>query len=126
MTNQAQHPRVTDALQLTQQFSSILEDDRYRARNASFTATDETATVTATVNGDRWLTGLQIEHGLLRQGAESVRQRINEAIHNAALAATYAASQSTQAQLTEKLTDIVSQLQEQLGDLPTTQGDLPA
>ncbi|WAC89316.1 YbaB/EbfC family nucleoid-associated protein [Mycobacterium sp. Aquia_213] len=111
-------PQAVVALQQTQQFISVLEDQMHRAKTETFTATDETGTVTVVVNGDRWLTGLQIEHGLLRLGAETVRERINEALRKAQ-AAALAAADAEEGQLEDALTAIVGALQQQLGDLRT-------
>lgn len=118
MTSQTD-PQVAEALQQTQLFISALEDDKYRTSTESFTATDESETVKVTVNGDRWLTGLYIEHGLLRLGAETVKQRINEALLKAQTAAT-AGAEDEEEQLEAALAAIVSGLQKQLGDLPAS------
>jgi len=118
MTSQTD-PQVQEALQQTQRFISALEDDKHRTSNQSFSATDEAETVTVVVNGDRWLTGLRIEHGLLRLGHETVQQRIQEALHNAQAAAMEDAEEEQQ-KLEETLTSIVGALQQQLGDLATS------
>jgi DNA-binding protein YbaB len=112
------NPQVAEALQQMQRFISALEDDKYRANTESFTATDDAETVKVTVNGDRWLTGLRIEHGLLRLGAETVRQRIHEALHKAQAAAS-AATEDQEQQLEETLTGLLGAIQQQFGDLPT-------
>jgi DNA-binding protein YbaB len=109
-------PRVDEALRQTQQFISALEDQKHRMSTQSFTATDEAETVEVVVNEQRWLTGLRIEHGLLRLGTETVRQRVNEALHNAQAAAG-AAAVADQERLEEALTAIVGELQQQLGGL---------
>ena len=111
-------PQMVEALQHAQQFISVLEDEMHRAKTETFTATDETGTVEVVVNGDRWLTGLRIEHGLLRLGAETVRERINEALHKAQ-AAALASVEDEQGQLEGALTAIVDALQQQLGGSPT-------
>ena len=109
-------PRLAEALQQTQRFISALEDDKHRASNESFTGTDEAETVKVTVNGDRRLTGLHIQQGLLRLGAPTVRQRINEALQNAH-AAALAVAEEQQQHLGESLDAIVASLQQQLGGL---------
>jgi DNA-binding protein YbaB len=109
-------PQVAEALSQMQQCLSGLEDLQHRANTESFTATDEAETVTVAVNADRWLTGLLIEPGLLRLGAEMVKQRINEALHKAQAAAIAAASTNGQ-ELDETLAALVGGLQQQLGDL---------
>ncbi|MGD1172714.1 YbaB/EbfC family nucleoid-associated protein [Mycobacterium seoulense] len=82
------HPQVAEALRQAQRFQSALEDQQYRTNTESFSATDESETVEATLNARLCLTGLQIEDGLLRLGADTVEQRINEAIGNAQAVAT--------------------------------------
>jgi DNA-binding protein YbaB len=82
------HPQVTETMQLLEQFSSALSDQIQQVSTASFTGTDEDKTVEVTVDGARWLTGLHVEDGLLRLGAEAVGARINEALQNAQAAAS--------------------------------------
>lgn len=67
---------------------SAFEGYRDHLNTVSFTGTDEANTVTATVTGDRRLTALDIEDGLLRLGANAVAQRITEALQNAHATAT--------------------------------------
>jgi DNA-binding protein YbaB len=109
--------RLTEALQQTQQYVSAIEDHTYRTSTETFTATDETGTVRAVVNGDRWLTGLQIEDGLLRLGVETVQQRIGEAVRNAQRAGLESLGDSQQ-QLQETLSGFGAVIQGMLGDLP--------
>jgi DNA-binding protein YbaB len=90
MSIEAPHPQVAEALRQLQQFSSTVEDQLQRKSNASFTATDEAKTVNVTLDGGRCLTGLYIEDGLLRLGAETVAQRINEALASAQAASSEA------------------------------------
>jgi DNA-binding protein YbaB len=85
-----QHPQVTNALEQLQRFSDILEEQMQRSGTGSFTASDRTNTVTATIDGHQLLTNLFIEDGLLRLGAETVEERINEALLNAHVAAASA------------------------------------
>lgn len=79
---------MAEALRQAQRFQSALEDQQYRTNTESFSATDESETVEATLNARLCLTGLQIDDGLLRLGADTVEQRINEAIGNAQAVAT--------------------------------------
>ncbi len=44
-------PREGAALRQAQRFMSVLQDDEHRRSTESFTATDETETVTVVVNG---------------------------------------------------------------------------
>jgi DNA-binding protein YbaB len=103
------HPQVAEALRQAQLFQSALEDQMNRTNTESNTGTDEAKTVTVTVNGNRFLTGLDIEEGLLRLGAETVEQRINEAIGNALAAATEASEADGQ-RLIESLANITDSL----------------
>ncbi len=84
------HPQVAEALRQAQQFQSALEDQQHRTDTELFTATDESESVEVILNARLCLTGLHIEEGLLRLGADTVEQRINEAIGNAQAAATEA------------------------------------
>jgi DNA-binding protein YbaB len=85
-----------------------------RTDTENFRGTDQAETVEVTLNGHRCLTGLEIEEGLLRLGAETVQQRINEALLNAQGAATEA-RQAENAQLVRTLVDITQSLQNSLG-----------
>lgn len=107
---------VTDALQQMQQVMSAIDDEKYRASSESFTATDESGTVTVVVNGDRWLTDLRIEQGLLRLGVETVQQRILEALYQAQ-AAAFAVANDEQQRIEDSLAGFVNSLEHQLGDL---------
>jgi DNA-binding protein YbaB len=108
------HPQVAEALQQAQQFQSALEDQVHRTNTETFTATDESKSVEATVDGRRWLTGLFIEDGLLRLGAETVEQRINDALRNAQADAV-AALDAEYEQLIGSLAEIAGSLKETLG-----------
>jgi DNA-binding protein YbaB len=103
------HPQAAEALQQMQRFQSALEDQIDRANTESSTGTDEAKTVEVTVDGYRHLTGVHLEDGLLRLGAETVQQRINEAIQNAKAAATVASEAASQ-RLIESLDDITGSL----------------
>ena len=108
------HPQMTEALRQAQRFQSAIEDQMDQTNTESFTATDEAKTVSATVNGRYWLTGLRVEEGLLRLGAKTVEQRINEALLNARAAAT-AAVEAEREQLAASLVDIAADLKNSLG-----------
>lgn len=82
------HPQVAAVLGQAQRLQSIMDDQLHKMNTESFTATDEAETVEVTLNGRHWLTGLHIEEGLLRLGAEAVQQRITEALHKATAVAT--------------------------------------
>jgi len=55
MSIEAQHPQVAEMLSHLQQFNSALDDQMRRTTVETFSATDETKTVNATVNGSRCL-----------------------------------------------------------------------
>jgi len=113
MSTQA-HPQVTEALEQLQRFNSVLEDQMQLTKTGSFTATDEAETVEVTIDGHGCLTGLHIEAGLLRRGAETVQQRISEALVNAR-AGGDAAFEAQHEELAAKLTDITRSLVDILG-----------
>ncbi|GLE52935.1 YbaB/EbfC family nucleoid-associated protein [Mycobacterium montefiorense] len=108
------HPQVAEALRHAQQFQSALEDQQHRTNTESFTATDESETVEVTLNARLCMTDLHIEDGLLRLGADTVEQRINEAVANAQAAAT-AAIDAEHEQLIEMVAGIAGSLKEALG-----------
>lgn len=82
------HPQVAAVLRTAQQLQSLLDDQLHKMSNESFTGTDETNTVEVTLNGHHHLTSVYIEDGLLRLGAATVEQRLNEALQKATAAAT--------------------------------------
>jgi DNA-binding protein YbaB len=87
--NHPEHPQAAETLKHLKRFTSLLEQQMQRQDSEGFTGNDEEETVHATVNGaSRCLTGLYIEEGLLRLGADTVEERINEAVQNAQLAAS--------------------------------------
>jgi DNA-binding protein YbaB len=108
------HPQVAEALQQAQRFQSTLEDQIHRTTTESFTGTDEAKTVSVTIDGQQSLTGLHIEEGLLRLGADTVEQRINEAIQNAVATAT-GAGEAEQEKMLESLAEISGALIKSLG-----------
>jgi DNA-binding protein YbaB len=114
MSIEAQHPQVAEMLSHLQQFNSALDDQMRRTTVETFSATDETKTVNATVNGSRCLTGLYLEEGLLRLGADTVAERVNEALAHAQ-AASSEASNAQRAQLVSALSEIAGSLKETLG-----------
>lgn len=78
------HPQVAAVLKQAQRLQSLMDDQLTKMNTESFTASDESETVEVTLNGHHWLTGVFIEDGLLRLGAETVEGRINEALQKAA------------------------------------------
>ncbi|BBX64165.1 DNA-binding protein [Mycobacterium saskatchewanense] len=114
MSSKETHPEAAATLAEFERFTKALEDQINRTNSESFTATDETETVEVTINGHRCLSDLQIEDGLLRLGAATVEERINEALLRAQADATEAI-QAQQAQLLASLTEITGSLQRSVG-----------
>ncbi|BBX32975.1 hypothetical protein MMAG44476_07841 [Mycolicibacterium mageritense DSM 44476 = CIP 104973] len=82
------HPQVAAVLRKAQRLQSAMDDQLHKMDTASFTASDEAQTVEVTVNGHHQLKSVYIEDGLLRLGAQTVGQRLNEALQKASAAAT--------------------------------------
>jgi len=114
---QDQHPQVAEALEQLKRFNSALEDQMYQANIESFTGTDEAETVNVTIDGRHALTGLFIEDGLLRLGAQTVEERLNEALRNAQAAATSAIT-AHQQQVFASLLDMTEQMMKAAGLAP--------
>jgi DNA-binding protein YbaB len=103
------HPNVAQALEHLERFNSALEGQMRQTATGSFSATDESETVHVTLNGYRSLTGLRIDEGLLRLGADTVGSRINEALTKAQAAATET-TESQQTDLVAALSEIANSL----------------
>lgn len=114
MSTNETHPQVTATLAEFERFTKALEDQMNLTDTSSYTAADETETVEVTINGHRCLTHVHIDEGLLRLGAATVQERINEALTNAQLNATEAI-RSQQMQLITSLTEITGSLQKSVG-----------
>lgn len=82
------HPEVASVLRQAQQLQELMDGQLAKMNSETFTATDAARTVEVTLNGHHWLTGVFIEDGLLRLGAEVVEDRLNEALRNATAMAT--------------------------------------
>jgi ESX secretion-associated protein EspL len=108
------HPQVAEALRQAQQFQSTLDDHLHRADTDTVTATDEAESVEVTLDGHGWLTGLTIEPGLLRLGAETVEERVNDAMRNAKAAAA-ASSDAEDERLVASLAEITGSLNSLFG-----------
>jgi DNA-binding protein YbaB len=107
------HPQVAEAMRQMQRFQSALDDQMRRAGTELFMATDESESVEVTLNGQRLITGLEIEDGLLRLGPGVVGHRINEALRNSQAVAGTALEAENQ-RLVGVLTDIASSLMDTL------------
>lgn len=82
------HPQVAAVFRQAQRLQSLMDDQLHRMATQTFTGTDESETVEVTLDGHHQLIGAVIADGLLRLGAETVQQRLNEALQNATAAAT--------------------------------------
>jgi DNA-binding protein YbaB len=96
-------------------FSDVLEGALKNRGTGSFTAKDESETVEVEINGDMCVTAVHLEDGLLRLGAETVEERINEALMKASAEAA-ASIEADQAETFEKLAKIVDSLQKITGE----------
>lgn len=81
------HPEVAHVLRQAQELQSLMDDQLRKMNNETFTAMDATETVEVTLNGHHWLTGVYIEQGLIRLGAEVIESRLNEALRKATMIA---------------------------------------
>ena len=82
------HPQVAAVLRQAQELQSLMDDQLHKMNTETFTAADEEHSVEVTLNGHHHLTDVYIRDGLLRLGAQTVEQRLNEAIQKATAAAT--------------------------------------
>lgn len=82
------HPQVAAVLRQAQELQSLMDDQLHKMNTETFTAVDEEHSVEVTLNGHHHLTDVYIRDGLLRLGAQTVEQRLNEAIQKATAAAT--------------------------------------
>ena len=86
--NDDMHPDVAAVLQQAERLQSLMDEQLHKMKNETFTATDDAETVEVTLNGHHHLTGTFIADGLLRLGAPTVQDRLNEALEKATDAAT--------------------------------------
>lgn len=82
------HPQVAAVLRQAAQLQSLMDAQLDKMNTETFTGADETETVAVTLDGHHQLTGVHLAEGVLRHGAATVQQRLNEALHNATAAAT--------------------------------------
>jgi DNA-binding protein YbaB len=106
------HPQVAAVLRQAQQLQSIMDEQLHRMNTETFTGTDEAKTVEVTLNGHHHLTGVFIQDGLLRLGAHTVEQRLNEALEKATAAAT-TAIESDRERIDTMVADLTTGLGEQ-------------
>ena len=82
------HPEVAAVLRQARRLQSLMDEQLDKMATESFTAADETETVEVTLNGHHWLQDVYIQDGLLRLGAETVEDRVNEALQKASAEAS--------------------------------------
>ncbi len=107
------HPEVAAVLRQAARLQSLMDEQLQRMNSQTFTATDEAETVEVTLNGHHHLTGTFIADGLLRLGADTVEQRLNEALQNATDAATESI-ELDRARIDAAVADITTDLQKEL------------
>ncbi|MEZ0352724.1 YbaB/EbfC family nucleoid-associated protein [Mycobacterium sp. pR1184] len=110
-----EHPQATAVMDEFKKFSDVLEGALKQRGTGSFSAKDESETVEVVINGDMCVTQVHLEDGLLRLGAETVQERINEALAKATAEAA-ASIEAGQAETFEKLSQIVDSLQKIAGE----------
>ncbi len=106
------HPEVAEVLRQARKLQSLMDEQLDKMNSESFTASDATETVEVTLNGHHWLQDVYIEEGLLRLGAETVEQRLNEALQKASAEAS-ASIEADRAALDEVLAEITAEIEEQ-------------
>lgn len=77
------HPQVAAVLRQAGRLQELMDQQLHKMASESFTATDESETVEVTLNGHHHLVDVFIADGVLRLGATTVEQRLNEALLNA-------------------------------------------
>jgi len=82
------HPDVAAVLKQARRLQSLMDEQLDKMSSDSFTAADDSETVEVTLNGHHWLKDVYIQDGLLRLGAETVEQRVNEALQKASVVAS--------------------------------------
>ena len=82
------HPEVAAVLKQARRLQSLMDEQLDKMASDSFTAADDSETVEVTLNGHHWLKDVYIQDGLLRLGAETVEQRVNEALQKASAVAS--------------------------------------
>ena len=103
------HPEVAAVLRQAQRLQALMDDQLAKMAGESFTATDEAKTVEVTLDGHHWLQDVFIEAGLLRLGADTVEERVNEALQNAGAIAS-ASIQADRERIDTAVVEITSEL----------------
>jgi len=101
--------QVPDVVNHLERLNELLEGQMRWINAQSFTAMDEAKTVEVTFDGQLNLVGLEIEDGLLRLGAETVQQHINEALLHAQAGVSEGFT-GRHEQLIDSMSDIAEQM----------------
>jgi DNA-binding protein YbaB len=109
------HPQATAALDEFKKLNDVLENALKQKGTGSFSATDQTKTVEVVINGDMVVTQVHIEDGLLRLGAETVQDRINEALIMAQADATASIDEMAGATF-EAMAEMINSMQKIVGE----------
>ncbi len=84
------HPEVAAVLKQARRLQTLMDEQLDKMASDAFTAADDSRTVEVTLNGHHWLKDVYIQDGLLRMGAETVEERVNEALQKASADASAA------------------------------------
>ncbi|EHI14080.1 YbaB/EbfC family nucleoid-associated protein [Mycolicibacterium thermoresistibile] len=106
------HPQVAAVLRHGEQLQSIMDDQLHKMNTQTFTGTDESESVEVILDGHQQLADIRIEDGLLRLGAATVEQRLNEALQKA----TASAMSSIEADR-ERIDALVTEMSDDLGQI---------
>jgi DNA-binding protein YbaB len=109
------HQQATAVLDEFKKFSDVLENAVKQKGTGSFSVKDQTETVEVVINGDGVVTQLHIEDGLLRLGAETVQDRINEALIMAQAQAA-ASAEAMAGATVEAMAGIIESMQKIIGE----------
>ncbi|MGU3502020.1 YbaB/EbfC family nucleoid-associated protein [Mycobacterium sp. C31M] len=101
------HPEVAAVLRQAGRLQELMDAQLHKMANESFTASDESDTVEVTLNGHQRLVDVYLADGVLRLGAHTVEERLNEALRNA----TEVAAESVAADR-DRLNDAVAEITE--------------
>ncbi|UXA18242.1 YbaB/EbfC family nucleoid-associated protein [Mycobacterium sp. SMC-4] len=105
------HPEVAAVLKQARRLQSLMDDQLEKMASDSFSGSDEDETIKVTLNGHHWIKDVHIRDGLLRLGAETVEDRVNEALHQA----NHEASASIDADR-ERIDAVVAEITSDLSD----------
>ncbi len=105
------HPEVAAVLRQAKRLQSLMDEQLDKMATESFIASDDTDTVEVTLNGHHWLKDVYIQDGLLRLGAETVENRVNEALQKASAEASASIDADR-----ERIDAVVAEITAEMGD----------